>query len=210
MSKIVVIDTGSANSLSIMRSLDRFGHEASLTVDPSDFEFATRLILPGVGAFDSAMEHLSKHKMLDVLEYVVLQKRVPILGICIGMQILFQGSDEGARPGLGLLEGKVERLIFEPNSKCKVPNTGFAKVNNHPLSPLYDGLPQGSYFYFNHSYAVRSAADDLLVDHADHTLPFISSFSSGNICGVQYHPEKSQLAGMRVLKNFLTMKASIE
>jgi len=204
--KILILDFGAGNLLSISNALIFLGYEVSIqknTLNPEKFD---ALVIPGVGSFNESMINIKKQN--ENLKLFSSFKR--IIGICIGMQILFQGSDEGARPGIGLLEGKVERLIFEPNSECKVPNTGFAKVDNHPSSPLYDGLPQGSYFYFNHSYAVRSVADDLLVDHANHTLPFIASFSFGNIYGVQYHPEKSQLAGMRVLKNFLTIKAPVE
>lgn len=200
---MIIIDTGTSNAFSVQRALRHLGYEIQATTSNATIKAAQGIILPGVGSFDATMNTLSKNYMISALEQAVQKNKTPILGICVGMQILFEGSDEGISSGLGFLPGRLTKLSYCHDSPNKVPNTGFKNVNLDPNNALNIGLGVESFFYFNHSFALPSLTDFEAKDTASHEFEFIASFQHGNIFGVQYHPEKSQLAGLKILKNFM-------
>jgi glutamine amidotransferase len=170
---------------------------------PQDLQGVTRVILPGVGAFDQAMERLESSGMREVLDEMVLGRGVPVVGVCVGLQILMRSSEEGTRPGLGWIEGDVVRFQRPPeNPRLCIPHMGWNSVTPVPGSPLFQGLDATAHFYFLHSYYVRcqNAADELA--STDYAGRFSCAVRRGNIHGVQFHPEKSHHSGIQLLKNF--------
>lgn len=200
---MIIIDTGTSNAFSIQRALSYLGYKLETVDDPGRLESARGIILPGVGNFDAAISTLSGKDLIPLLRQKVIKNKTPILGICVGMQMLFEGSDEGKCDGLGFLPGKLTKLQYQPDSRNKVPNTGFRNVELDPNNALNKGLPGESYFYFNHSYALASSSTFNAIDISSHEFNFVASFQHENMFGVQYHPEKSQLAGLKILKNFI-------
>jgi len=186
---------------SIRNMLKRLGVASELVTRPEQIAAASRLILPGVGAFDAGMENLERLGVIPVLNERVLSARVPVLGICLGMQLMTRGSQEGVRPGLGWVDATTRR--FEPGeTSLKVPHMGWNLVNPLRRAALVDDLPAEPRFYFVHSYFITCAnADDaLLSTHYGHD--FHSAFHHDNLWGVQFHPEKSHKFGMKLLDNF--------
>ena len=198
---ITIVDYNMGNLGSISNMLKKIGAHAEITADAEKIASASKLILPGVGAFDAGMDNLARSGLLPVLHQRVLQAGVPTLGICLGMQLMTRSSDEGARPGLGWVDA--EALRFRPtDAALKVPHMGWNRAMPVRSAPLTDGLPDEPRFYFVHSYYVQCHnADDVLL-----TTPyggeFHSAFQHGNVCGVQFHPEKSHKFGMALLRNF--------
>lgn len=198
---ITVIDYNMGNHGSILNMLRKLGIEAEITADPERIARATQLILPGVGAFDAGMEHLERSGVVGALHERVLQARVPVLGICLGMQLMTRGSAEGQRPGLGWMDADVVR--FEPFAAApKVPHMGWNRVSVAQASPLVDDLPDEPRFYFVHSYFVRCDDRSDVILTTQYGIEFHSGFQSHNIYGVQFHPEKSHKFGMQLLRNF--------
>ena len=198
---ITIIDYGMGNLGSIRNMLKKIGQEAEITSDPAAMETATKLILPGVGAFDAGMEQLERRGLVSLLQQRVLQDGVPILGICLGMQLMAHRSAEGARAGLGWLDAEAVR--FEPGEQSlKIPHMGWNLTRPLRSDPLVDDLPAPARFYFVHSYHVccRNRNDVLL--QTTYGIDFVSAFQHGNVRGVQFHPEKSHRFGMQLLRNF--------
>jgi len=198
---IVVVDYKMGNIGSILNMLKKAGHQAEVSADPARIAAASRLILPGVGAFDAGMQNLSDSGLIPVLTERVKSARVPTLGICLGMQLMVERSAEGVRPGLGWIAGEAQR--FQPTEGAlKVPHMGWNTVAATRSSALTDDLPPEPRFYFVHSYYVRcrDSSDALL--HTRYGIDFVSAFQHDNIWGVQFHPEKSHKFGMRLLANF--------
>ena len=198
---ITIVDYGMGNLGSIRNMLKRIGFESCISADPEAIAGAERLILPGVGAFDAGMENLEAAGVIPALNKRVLEDRIPVLGICLGMQLMAKGSAEGRRAGLGWVDADVLRFQPGPQS-LKVPHMGWNRVQPVRSSPLTDGLPEEPRFYFVHSYYARCrrAGDVLLTTVYGET--FHSAFASGNVYGVQFHPEKSHKFGMALLGNF--------
>jgi imidazole glycerol-phosphate synthase subunit HisH len=196
---IAIVDYGMGNLGSIQNMLKRIGAQATITNDPAKIGAADKIILPGVGAFGSAMENLNKLGLTAVLNDLVLEKRRPILGICLGMQLMTKRSDEGALPGLGWLDAETVR--FE-NGALRVPHMGWNTVDVKHADPLFKDMYEEPRFYFVHSYYVRCADESDILTSTRYGIDFCSSFAKGNIRGVQYHPEKSHKFGMLLLKNF--------
>ena len=195
---IAVIDNGGANWASLLAALQRLGGETRVTQDAATIRQASHVILPGVGAAAEAMARL-RATGLDRLLPALSQ---PVLGICLGMQLLFGTSEEGPSECLGLLPGRVARL--QPAPALRVPHTGWSRVNwraPHPLAAQFDGK---SWFYFMHGYAVLESPDTLAT--ADAGTGFAAVVARGNLTGVQFHPERSGAAGARLLQNFLTLR----
>jgi glutamine amidotransferase len=183
--------------------LRKTGHDSQITKDPEDLKGADKIILPGVGAFDSAMKQLGTSGILSILNERVLGDLVPILGICLGMQLFAKSSEEGLIPGLGWIDGHV--MAFD-NSKfkkpLKIPHMGWNNLTVEKKHPLLQGIPEPMRFYFVHSYHfVCNEPKDILAS-AQYGYQFEVGVQKSNIMGVQFHPEKSHKFGMQLLKNF--------
>ena len=199
---IAVVDYGAGNLRSVDLALARLGAEAVITRDPDVMAGADGLILPGVGAFADAMAALENSGVVPAL-YAFAESGRPFLGICLGMQALFDGSEEGPGiRGLGLIPGQVRRL---PDCGLKIPHMGWNSLTPAKESLLLDGLPADPYVYFVHSYACRASdpADVLAV--TDYGVPFHAAVQRGNILGFQFHPEKSGDVGQTMLENFVKL-----
>lgn len=199
---IALIDHGVGNLRSVQKALSTVGAEIQLTWDPKIILEADKIVLPGVGAFADAMNGLKARGLVTILQDVI-QSGVPTLGICVGMQMLFDFSDEhGEHPGLGLIPGRVRKFDLTSH---KIPQTGWNQVISQNDSGLLKGLEHNNYAYFNHSYYCdpKSLQDVLAV--TDYGIPYASVVGRGNLYGVQFHPEKSQNVGLLILQNFVTL-----
>ncbi len=202
---IAIIDYGMGNLKSICNAFEVLGANVFVTSDPKDLEQAEGIILPGVGAFRDGMKNLEERGFIAVLEEQVLKQKKPYLGICLGMQFLAKKSHEhGLHKGLGWIEGEV-RLIEPENLKYKVPHIGWNEVLFKAEGFLFKGLGDKETFYFVHSYGfVPTAAEKYIVRGTTwHGTEIVASVEKENILGVQFHPEKSQGAGLKILENFL-------
>jgi glutamine amidotransferase len=203
---IVIVDYGLGNVRSVRNMLLRAGAEAAISRDPSVLETATKLILPGVGHFGYAMELLNKLDLVNVLNERVLEARVPILGICLGAQLLGRGSEEGNSSGLNWIP--MDTVRFD-NTRLqggeKVPHMGWA-VTRHASAPLFSEMDQAPRFYYVHSYHFECEDPEMVMCTAEHGYSFSSGVSYRNVMGVQFHPEKSHAYGQQLLKNFASME----
>jgi len=198
MQPIAIINYGMGNLLSVEKALARLGYEAEITSDPEVVATAPGVILPGVGAFGDAMEELQGRGMDKALGEA-RSREVPILGICLGMQLMFSFSEEGGRiAGLDLLPGEVKRLP----AGLKVPHIGWNQVHLRQEGNLFHGIPEGTNFYFVHSYYVDPRDTGIVTGMTEYGVKFTASVQCGNLFGVQFHPEKSSRWGLKVLKNF--------
>jgi len=195
MSRVVLIDAGGANIGSVQYALQRLGVDAPLTCDPALIRAAERVILPGVGAAGPAMQRLRDSGLIDVVRSL----RQPLLGVCIGMQILFERSEEGAVECLGLLPGRVRKLPTAPG--VRIPHMGWNRLRRRADSVLLAGIDDGAYAYFVHSYAALDSPD--AVATCTHGHAFAAVVQRGNVAGAQFHPERSAAVGARLLENFL-------
>jgi imidazole glycerol-phosphate synthase subunit HisH len=199
---IVVIDYGMGNIGSIRNMLSHLGSRATVTADPAVIEKADKLILPGVGRFDRAMDNIDRLGISDIIRYKATQEKKPLLGICLGMQLLCSFSEEGSKEGLSLVDAKVRKFIFE-DEKMKVPHMGWNEVTVSKESRLLGNAEVGSRFYFVHSYFVTCRSSSDVLTYTNYGIPFVSAFENGNIVGVQFHPEKSHRFGINLFRNFL-------
>ncbi|MBF0188003.1 MAG: imidazole glycerol phosphate synthase subunit HisH [Magnetococcales bacterium] len=202
---VLIIDYGMGNLGSVRRSLEECGGEAFISRDPSDLERAAHVILPGVGAFPDGMRCLREQGWIEPLKRTVLDEEVPLLGICLGMQLLASVGTEGEQcDGLGLIPGRVERMTGCAGGE-RIPHVGWNEVYAEGGSPLLDGVEDGTDFYFVHSF--RFLPDE--VEHIIATTPYcgevVSAVAHGTVFGTQFHPEKSSRAGFRILENFLAL-----
>lgn len=198
---IAIIDYDIGNITAVVNMLQRLGLPCKVTANAPDVEQAERIILPGNGAFDACMRNLRASGLIPVLEQQVLQRGVPLLGICVGAQMLGQGSAEGMEPGLGWLNMRVER--FPALSDLRIPHMGWNQVTTAQVGhPLTQGMAEDTRFYFVHSYYMQPQdfADILL--HAHYGIDFAAGVARGNIAGVQFHPEKSHRFGKQLLSAF--------
>ncbi len=201
---IGVIDYGMGNLGSIMNMLKKVGAEAILTSNPADVEKAEKLILPGVGAFDSGMKNLGDSGLITVLNHKVIEQKTPVLGVCLGMQLLTKRSEEGRLAGLGWIDAETVKFKFDSvqSLKNKIPHMGWNTVEIFQKSQLFDDMYPEPRFYFLHSYYVRCHDAGNVLTRTIHGYSFVSSIIKGNIAGVQFHPEKSHKFGMKLLSNF--------
>lgn len=198
-----IIDAGTGNLHSVENALASLGFDVVVTADPHALKQAGRVVLPGVGAFGAFMQGL-RSRGLDEAVREIVQRGDPLLGICVGMQALFDLSEEmGAHAGLGLIPGRVVR--FAPLPGRKVPHTGWNRLGVVIKQPLFAGLPDESYAYFNHSYYCSPETAEVVSAWADYDGDFCAAVQSGNLLGVQFHPEKSQSVGKTILANFMRM-----
>lgn len=200
---ITIVDYGMGNLGSIKNMFRRIGVQAQVSDDLGAISAARKLLLPGVGAFDKAMQRINSSAMRQVLDHKALEERIPILGICLGMQLLTRSSEEGVIEGLGWIAAETTRFPVRPD--LKVPHMGWNVVIPTRQSPLIEGLPDPSRFYFVHSYYVRVENEEDALLKTDYGLRFDSAIQHENIYGCQFHPEKSHKFGMKLLANFASL-----
>jgi glutamine amidotransferase len=199
---IAIIDYGMGNVGSMANMLKKIGAEATITADPVVIASADKLILPGVGAFDHGMRELHARSLVPVIREQVVENGKKLLGVCLGMQLLTEGSDEGRCEGLGWLPGRTVRFLPSGESgPRKVPHMGWNLAEPVRDDPLFAGLDSDARFYFVHSYHVSCDNGSVLAT-TNYGGPFVSAIRKGNIAGVQFHPEKSHRFGMQLLRNF--------
>ena len=197
---IAIIDYGMGNLRSVQKGLERAGCEAVITRDPGQIQSARGVVLPGVGAFSACMENLAKFGLIAPVRDVVLREK-PFLGICLGFQLLFSESEEfGAQKGLDLFSGKV--VGFRPGENFKVPHMGWNRLEKKKQSRFLEGLSSGDYVYFVHSFYVVPDDRSIIATTTDYGESFVSSIATETLFACQFHPEKSQELGLRLLANF--------
>ncbi len=197
---IAIIDYGVGNLRSVEKAFAYIGCEATISSDPEFVLKADGIILPGVGAYSDAMDNLKKAGMVDVVKSVIADNR-PFLGICLGMQLLFDYSEEGGNvPGLGVFKGTIKQLPLDMN--LKVPHMGWNSLKTSRDCPLFKGLPDNPYVYFVHSYYLDAENKDIVKATTNYGIEFDVAVGSGNVFATQFHPEKSGEVGLTILKNF--------
>jgi imidazole glycerol-phosphate synthase subunit HisH len=201
---IIIIDYGMGNIGSILNMLKKIGAPARISSDPDEIRAAEKLILPGVGAFDTGMRQLNECGLVDLLNEKVLEQKTPVLGVCLGMHLLVKKSEEGVLPGLGWINGETVRFQFDnKQSGLKIPHMGWNDITIQRSDALLNDLEEEARFYFVHSYHLvcHDPADIIAVTH--HGYEFPSIVQRGNIMGTQFHPEKSHRFGMQLYRNFV-------
>lgn len=200
---LVIVDLGIGNTGSLLNMFRKLGVAATLSTDPDRILNADRLVLPGVGSFKRGVQRLEETGTAAAIGEFVATKGRPLLGICLGMQLLTRKSEEGGGAGLGLIPGETVRLRAPEGSRLKIPHMGWNNVKTSREHPLFGGLPDDARFYFVHSYHVVCDSPDSAIGETEYGYPFVSSVAAENVSGVQFHPEKSHQFGMRLLENFV-------
>ena len=200
---VVIIDYGMGNLFSNRKVIERLGHACVVSSSASVIHNAKRIILPGVGHFEMAMNNLIARGLVDVLNEAVLIKKIPVLGICLGMQLMARYSEEGDASGLNWLDARVVRFQIQHQKMYKVPHVGWNTLKHAKPSRLLQGISPEEEFYFVHSYHFQAEMDADVVSKTTYEHPFVSAVERDNIYGVQFHPEKSHKSGERLIKNFL-------
>ncbi len=195
MTRIAVVDHGAGNLVSIAQGLQRAGADVAVIDEPGALGGADGIVLPGVGSAAAAFSRLAHAGFVEPL----CTSEVPLLGICVGLQLLFDGSDENSAPGLGLIPGRVRRLEDAPS----LPHIGWNDIVVLQPDPLFAGIPSGEVFYFVHSYAPVPSSNEAVLATSDHGPPFVAAARFGRRVGVQFHPERSGNAGLQLLANFV-------
>lgn len=199
---IAIVDYGVGNLRSVQKAFQAIGYQARIVAQPEDLNDASSIVLPGVGAFGDAMDNLREGGWVEPLLRDIRQEK-PFMGICLGMQLLFEESDEmGVHRGLGLFPGRVPR--FEPG--LLVPQIGWNQIHIQRSHPLLEGVPDGSFAYFVHSYYVEPEDENIVLAETDYGIHYASVVGRQRAFGIQFHPEKSQDVGLRILRNFARME----
>lgn len=205
MSYVAVIDYGMGNLDSVRRAVEECGGRPIRACAPEDLREAAHIILPGVGAFSDAIDALRRLGFDEAIREYAIERGIPLLGVCLGMQLLSMTSAEGGTyQGLGMIDADVRRFELE-DSALRVPHMGWNEVYPSRASLLFDGIPDGTDFYFVHSYHVQCHSGDDVLATTPYGVDFCCAVNHENLYGVQFHPEKSQAAGMRLLGNFLAL-----
>jgi glutamine amidotransferase len=213
--RIIVLNTRAANVHSVEKAMRKVGADPLITSDPADLAMADAAVLPGVGASDSVMTALNKLELTEpVKEFAASGK--PLLCVCVGLQVLFDGSEEGELPGLGLVAGNVELIPTgmkdELGSSMKVPHMGWNEVQftgeDADRNPMLKGIPQGSHFYFVHSYQCVPDEKAEVAATTDYGVEVCAAVARANVVGTQFHPEKSGDVGLQIYKNFLDLAST--
>ena len=200
---MLIIDYGVGNIGSIINMFKKIGVEASLSSSKDEILAADKLLLPGVGSFDKGIQNLKSSGLIEILNKKVIEDKTPILGICLGMQLLMDSSEEGHEQGLGWIKGQVKKFDFlENEEKLKVPHMGWNVLLSPQKNDLFKDFKDEDRFYFSHSYHAVCENDDNILAQTKYGYNFTSSIYKNNIFGVQFHPEKSHKYGMKLLKNF--------
>ena len=202
---IAIINYGVGNLRSVEKAFEAVGAQARVTGDAGAIREADKIVLPGVGAFGECARRL-RESGLDKLVLEAAERGKPVLGLCVGLQLMFdEGHEFGVHEGLGLMRGRVIRF---PESGLRVPQIGWNQIEDVKPHPLLSGLADGTYFYFVHSYRVESDNPEDVLALTEYGIRYPSICARGAVCGVQFHPEKSQAAGLRLLKNFAALTVS--
>ena len=200
---IAIIDYGAGNIMSVMKALDFLGYEYILTSDQNELMKADKVILPGVGSFKDAMDKLNANNLTDVIRQIV-EKKTPFLGICLGLQLIFESSQEApGLKGLSLLPGKCVK--FPENKELKVPQIGWNSLSFPKESKLFKGINEGEYVYFVHSYYLQAENKEDVAAVSDYGIVFDAAIEHENIFACQFHPEKSSDVGLKIIKNFVEL-----
>ena len=203
--KIIIIDYGMGNLRSVQKKIQRLGLDAEITSDIDTIVHAYKLILPGVGHFTNGVIKLKESGIWDVLNKTVLGNKIPILGICLGMQLMAISSEEGNAEGLGWFDADVIKFRVRDQLKYKVPHIGWNNAVVNKESVLFQGISEEAMFYFVHSYHIKCNDEQDILTTTEYEYPFTSSIQKGNIFGTQFHPEKSHDLGGIVLRNFINI-----
>jgi len=199
---IVIVDYSIGNLASVLNMFKKIGAtNVCISKDYAIIEKATKLILPGVGAFDAGMDNLEKSGLIPLLNKKVIEDKIPLLGICLGMQLLTKKSEEGVKPGLGWIDAETVKFNLDPSLKLKVPHMGWNYIKIQKENPLIE-MESKSRFYFVHSYHVKCKEESQSIATSDFGIDFTCMINKDNIYGAQFHPEKSLKFGMQVLENF--------
>ncbi len=199
---ISILDYGMGNLRSVLKAFEHQGIDAQIITTCRQVESATRLVLPGVGAFADAMAHLNEQNLSDSVRRHANAGK-PLLGICLGLQLLFdRGYEDGVHDGLGVVAGECVRFDVDQTLGLKVPHMGWNQLRQQNRCRLFDDLPEGAGVYFVHGYHVVPTDSSVIATTTDYGRPFVSSIASGNTFACQFHPEKSQAVGLQILKNF--------
>lgn len=205
MSNTLIIDYGISNLNSVQRAFEECGADVFVSADCADCARADHIVLPGVGAFPDGMAALMAGGWVDAIRLAVLDHRIPLLGICLGMHLLAdKGYEGGETPGLGLIPGEVSRLVPD-HSETRIPHVGWNEVHHSRVHPLFSGIPDGADFYFVHSYHFVTSIPDDVVGSTPYCGSFASVVARGNVFGTQFHPEKSSRYGFQLIRNFLEL-----
>ena len=200
---IAIVDYGVSNLRSVHKAFEHVGADAIVTGDPALIARADAIVFPGQGAFGNAMRHLRRHDLVTPLQDAVAAGK-PFFGICLGLQLLFEESDEiGRHEGLGILAGRVERI----ETPYKIPHIGWNQIHPSRAHPLLAGIAPGAYAYFDHSFVVRPRDPALTLATTDYGETFVCAVAHDNVMAVQFHPEKSQTVGLQIVRNFVTLAA---
>ena len=203
--QIGIVDYGMGNLRSVSKAIERLGGFVYVGSDKKKLERVSKLILPGVGAFGDGIRELKKRRLIRVIREAVEQGK-PILGICLGLQLFFERSEENLGvKGLGIWKGSVVRFPSLKGKKLKIPHMGWNQVRIRERNSLISRVKNNSYFYFVHSYYAKPKDKDLVIGETRYGITFPSILTSRNLFAVQFHPEKSQEAGLRILKNFIQL-----
>jgi imidazole glycerol-phosphate synthase subunit HisH len=202
---IKIIDYGMANLRSVQKAFEQVGHRAEVVSEPEQIDAADKVVLPGVGAFQDAVATL-RERGLDKPILRHIEKGKPFLGVCLGLQMLFDvGYEDGEHRGLGVLKGRCVRFDVDETMGLKVPHMGWNQLDVKSRSPLVKGLPEGCSVYFVHGYYVEPEDETVIATTTDYGRPFVSSVWRDNIMATQFHPEKSQKVGLQILANFANL-----
>ena len=199
---IAIIDYGLGNLGSIQNMLKKIGENSKIISNPKELYESKKIILSGVGSFDTGMNNLINRGWIDVLNKLVLNDSIPILGICLGMQLMTQSSEEGSQKGLGWVSAITEKFKFE-DKQYKIPHMGWNDVTFKKKSKLFESVELDQKFYFVHSYYIKTINNCDIIFKTNYGNEFVSGFEYKNIAGVQFHPEKSHKFGMKLLENFI-------
>ena len=200
---IAIIDYDAGNIKSVEKAFEYLSQETVTTRDPEILLKADKVVLPGVGSFGDAMNKLHEYKLVDVIHKIV-EKGTPLLGICLGLQLLFESSEESVGvPGLGILKGHV--LKFSEGTEYKIPQIGWNSLEINPSSRLFRGIDNQSYVYFVHSYYLKATDESVVAARTEYADSFHSAVEKDNVFACQFHPEKSSEVGLKILENFATL-----
>lgn len=199
---ITILDYGMGNIGSMANMIKKAGSEAIITNDIKEIEKAKKLIIPGVGAFDNGMTKLKEQNFIEVLNYKVLEEKIPVLGVCLGMQLFTNSSEEGKLKGLGWIDAETIKFTSEKIGKLRIPHMGWNTINARKDKILYEDMYEDTAFYFVHSYYVKCKNDEDIAATTNYGIEFTSSIQHGNIFATQFHPEKSHKFGLKLMKNF--------
>lgn len=198
---ISIVDYGMGNLRSVQKAFESQGFEANITRNRNEIMNSAGVVLPGVGAFGDCIKNLKHFKLMEAVD-AIIQEGKPYLGICLGLQILFEQSEESPGiMGLGLLRGKVIRFDF-PNEKLKIPHMGWNRIEINNYHPILEGIPNGSWFYFVHSFYPAPEDKQIIVTTTQYGTTFVSAVCKENVFACQFHPEKSSTQGLKILSNF--------